>query len=89
MSAPDLDTEEGRAAYRKELRRVGWPIRWAGLALITLGAGIALGSRYGTWGLTNEALPFAYGALALGWAMVLAAIYIRTQHHKRRLREGL
>ncbi len=89
MTAPDLETEEGRAAYRKELRRVGWPIRWGGLAFITLGAGLALGSRYGTWGLNNEALPFAYGSLALGWAMVLAAIYIRTQHHKRRLREGL
>ncbi|RZJ01866.1 MAG: hypothetical protein EON90_00685 [Brevundimonas sp.] len=89
MSAPDLDTEEGRAAYRKELRRVGLPIRLAGLALITIGAGLALGSRYGTLGLTNEVLPFAYGALALGWALVLAAIYIRAQHHKRRLREGL
>lgn len=89
MSLPDLNREEGRAAYRKELRRVAWPIRWGGLALITIGAGLALGSRYGTWGLTNEALPFAYASLALGWAMVLAAIFIRTQHHKRRLREGL
>jgi len=89
MSTPDLDTEEGRAAYRKELRRVGFPLRLAGLAFITIGAGMALGSRYGTWGLTNEALPFAYGALALGWALVLAAIFIRTRHHKRRLREGL
>ena len=63
---PDLNTEEGRAAYRRELRRVAWPIRWGGLGLIVLGA-----------------------LLAVGWAMVLAAIFMRTQHHKRRLREGL
>ena len=34
-------------------------------------------------------MTFAYGCLAVGWAMVLAAIFMRTQHHKRRLREGL
>ena len=66
---------------------VAWPIRWGGLGLIVLGALLALGARYGTLGLDNGVMPFAYGALALGWAMVLAAIYIRTQHHKRRLRE--
>lgn len=89
MSLPDLDSEEGRAAYRKELRMVAWPIRWGGLGLIVLGALLALGARYGTLGLDNGVMPFAYFALALGWAMVLAAIFIRTQHHKRRLREGL
>ena len=89
MTAPDLDTEEGRAAYRRELRRVAWPIRWGGLGLIVLGALLALGARNGTLGLDNGVLVVAYGALALGWAMDLAAIYMRTQHHKRRLREGL
>ena len=38
MSRPDLNTEEGRAAYRRELRRVAWPIRWGGLGLIVLAA---------------------------------------------------
>ena len=89
MSLPDLNTEEGRAAYRKELRRVAWPIRWGGLGLIVFGALLALGARYETAGLNNGVMPFAYGALALGWAMVLAAIFMRTRHHKRRLREGL
>ena len=27
--------------------------------------------------------------LAAGWVMVLAAIWMRTRHHKRRLAEGL
>jgi hypothetical protein len=89
MSLPDLDTEDGRAAYRKELRRVAWPIRWGGLALIVLGALLALGARNGTFGLDNGVMTIAYGCLAVGWALVLAAIFIRTQHHKRRLREGL
>jgi hypothetical protein len=86
---PDLNTEEGRAAYRRELRRVAWPIRWGGLGLIVLGALIALGVRNGALGLDNSAMTFAYGCLAVGWAMVLSAIFMRTQHHKRRLREGL
>ncbi len=86
---PDLNTEEGRAAYRRELRRVAWPIRWGGLGLIVLGALLALGARQGVMGLDNGVMTFAYGCLAVGWAMVLAAIFMRTQHHKRRLREGL
>jgi hypothetical protein len=89
MSVPDLNTEEGRAAYRRELRRVAWPLRWGGLGLIVLGALLALGARYGTLGLGNGVMPFAYAAVAFGWAGVLAAIYMRTQHHKRRRREGL
>jgi len=89
MSLPDLSTEEGRATYRKELRRVAWPIRWGGLALIVLGAALALCARYGALGLDNGVMPVAYGCLAVGWAMVLAAIMLRTRHHKRRLAEGL
>lgn len=86
---PDLNSEDGRAAYRRELRRVAWPIRWGGLGLIVLGALLALGARQGVMGLDNGVMTFAYGCLAVGWAMVLAAIFMRTQHHKRRLREGL
>jgi hypothetical protein len=89
MTLPDLNTDEGRAEYRKELRRVAWPIRWGGLALIVLGAFLALGARYGWVGMDNGVMPLAYLSLAVGWAMVLAAIYMRTQHHKRRLQEGL
>lgn len=89
MSGHDLNTEQGRADYRRELRRVAWPVRWSGMGLIVLGAVLALCARNGTFGLDNGVLTFAYGSVALGWMLVLAAIFIRTQHHKRRLREGL
>jgi len=89
VSLPDLDTDDGRAAYRKELRKVAMPLRWGGLALIVLGAVLALMARYHTLGFDNGVLPIAYAVLALGWVLVLAAIFIRTRHHKRRLAEGL
>ncbi len=89
MSLPDLNTEEGRAAYRKELRRVALPIRWGGLGLIVVGALLALMARTGALGFDNRVMPVCYAALALGWALVLAAIVIRTRYHKRRLAEGL
>jgi hypothetical protein len=89
MTLPDLETEEGRAAYRKELRQVALPLRWGGLALIVIGALLTLAVRNGTAGLTVEVMPFAYAALALGWALVLAGVWKRTQYHKRRLQEGL
>jgi hypothetical protein len=85
----DLNTEEGRAAYRKELRRVAWPLRMGGIALIVLAALFVLGVRFGVMGLTNDSLVIGYGALAVGWAMVIAAVFVRTRHHKRRLAEGL
>lgn len=88
-SLPDLNTEEGRAEYRRELRRVALPLRWGGLSLIVLGALLALGARYGWLGLDNGVLPVAYGALAFGWVLVFVGIWKRTQHHKRRLQEGL
>lgn len=89
MSLPDLNTEDGRAAYRKELRKVALPIRWGGLALIVLGAILALMARNSVFGATNSILPVAYAALGLGWGLVLAGIVIRTRYHKRRLAEGL
>ncbi len=89
MSLPDLNTEDGRAAYRKELRGVALPIRWGGLALIVLGAVLALMVRNNILGLTNSVLPVAYAALGLGWGLVLAGIVIRTRYHRRRLAEGL
>lgn len=89
MSRPDLETEEGRAAYRKELRRVAWPLRWGGLALIVAAALLLLAARNGTIGPMQGALNLSYIMLGVGWICVLAAIWMRTQHHKRRLSEGL
>ena len=87
MPAPDLNTEAGRAAYRKELRGVGRPLRAGGLAMVVGAAVLILISRQGTGGAW--AGNVSYFMLAAGWAMVIAAIWMRTRHHKRRLAEGL
>lgn len=83
MSRPDLDTEEGRAAYRKELRQVALPVRWGGLALIVAVAAWLLMDRT----VHGPMLVVAYGLLATGWALVIGAVWIRTRHHRRRMAE--
>ena len=87
MSPPDLNTDEGRAAYRKELRGVGRPLRAGGLAMVVGAAMLILISRQGVVG--PWAVNVSYFMLEAGWAMVIAAIWMRTRHHKRRLAEGL
>jgi hypothetical protein len=89
MSLPDLDDEDGRAAYRKELRRVALPARLGGVGLIVLGGILALMARTSFLGIDNRVMPAAYACLGIGWMMYLAAVFIRTRHHKRRLAEGL
>lgn len=56
MARPNLETEAGRAAYRAELRRVGWRPRWAGLACIVVAAALVLFAREGRFGLTDNAV---------------------------------
>lgn len=87
MARPDLNTEEGRAAYRKELRSVGRPLRTGGLAMVVGAAVLIVISRQGAVG--SWAVNLSYFMLAAGWVMVIAAIWMRTRHHKRRLAEGL
>lgn len=87
MSSPDLDTEEGRAAYRAELRRVALPIRWGGLGLIVIAALIVTSVSQGWVALPQSAVGVGYGLLAGGWAMVIAAVFMRTRHHRRRMAE--
>jgi len=89
MSLPDLETDEGRLAYRKELRRVAWPFRLGGVGLIVIGGLLALLARTGFLGVDNQVMPVAYAALGLGWMLFLAAIFVRTRHHRRRLEQGL
>ena len=85
MARPDLDTPEGRAAYRSELRKVGLKLRFAGFALIVVAAIVML-----TIGESNKsAMTVAYGMLAAGWALFITAIFQRTRYHKRRMAEGL
>ena len=84
---PDLSTEEGRAEYRRELRRVALPYRWTGLGLILLAAVVVVAASRGV--LPEQAVLVGYAMLAGGWALVIFAVFLRTRHHKRRLAEGL
>ena len=89
MARPDLESPEGRAAYRAELKRVGWKYRLGGFVLIVVAALLVVIARDGKFGLTEDAVKVAYGMLFAGWALVITAIFQRTRHHKRRLAEGL
>ena len=89
MSLPDISTDEGRAAYRAELMAVGRPYRLGGLALVVLGAGYIIATRYGGFAEQEALTMGAYASLAAGWALFLFGRHLRTRHHKRRLEEGL
>ncbi len=87
MSRPDLSTDEGATAYRLELRTVARPWRLAGFVAVLVGAlMVSLGAWVDGWPLL--AVNVGYGVLALGWALLLAAIFIRTRHHRRRMAEN-
>ncbi|MBU1347145.1 MAG: hypothetical protein KKA16_09370 [Alphaproteobacteria bacterium] len=86
-TGPDLETEEGRAAYRAELRAVALPLRWSGLALILLAALFCVGASRGFLGLPAGSVVIGYGLLAAGWALVIATTYLRNRHHRRRMAE--
>lgn len=88
MTRPDLDTDEGVAAYRRELKQVGRPLRFAGLALIVGAALLILSVREGYVGGGELTTNIGYGMLALGWASFIAATFLRTRHHRRRMAEG-
>ena len=86
MTAPDLATPEGLAAYRHELRAVArWP-RLGGLALIVLGAALMLLQTYGVFGLKPGQLNVAaFAALAVGWVLMALALIQRNRYHRRRM----
>ncbi|MBX3475973.1 MAG: hypothetical protein KF910_00010 [Brevundimonas sp.] len=84
---PDLNTEEGRAEYRRELRRVALPVRLGGIGMILVAALVVVAASRGF--LPQQATLVGYAMLAIGWALVIAAVHLRTRHHKRRLAEGL
>lgn len=87
MTPPDLSTEDGRAAYRRELRRVGWRWRWSGPGLIVLAAIWVALARDGAQAWAEQGVIVAYGLLAAGWVMVISSIAMRTRHHRRRMAE--
>jgi hypothetical protein len=86
MTRPDLSDDAKVAQYRAELRMVGRTPRLAGFALVILGAIAVWGSGYA--GAAAEAVQWlGYAALAGGWALMLAAIFLRTRYHRSRMRE--
>jgi len=89
MSLPDLSTEEGRAAYRAELKAVARPYRLGGMVLILLGVAWVMATRYEVVPQQQIMMVIAYGLVAAGWALFLASTFLRNRHHKRRLAEGL
>ena len=89
MARPDLESPAGQAAYRAELKRVGWKYRLAGFVLIVIAALLVVVAKDGKFGLTDDAVKLAYGLLFVGWALVISAIFMRARHHKRRMAEGL
>ena len=52
---PDLGNPESLAAYRRELRGVAAPLRWTGLAIVTLGAVLMIAYGRGPQGLADTA----------------------------------
>ena len=86
MTRPNLSDDEAVARYRAELRAVGRNQRLAGFALVILGAVAVWGGTVA--GPAGPTIQYAgYAALAFGWALMLAAIFLRTRYHRRRMRE--
>ncbi len=86
MSASDPQTEAQVEAYRAELRTVGRTPRLIGFGLVLLGAILVWAT--GSAGSLGPVVQTAgYVALGCGWALMLAAIFLRTRYHRRRLRE--
>ena len=82
---PDLSTEEGRAAWRDELRAVAfWP-RTAGLGLIFGSGAVLLWTRYVSHTPNPTLTNAAFVTLALGWALFLVAFVMRNRYQRRRL----
>ena len=86
MTRPDLSDDAKVAQYRAELRAVGRNQRLAGFALVVGGAvAVWASASAGAAGPTVQWV--GYAALALGWALMLAAIFLRTRYHRQRMRE--
>ena len=86
MSQNDPRAEFDVAAYRAEIRTVGRTQRLAGFGLVLIGAVLvwAASQAGAAAGIVQMA---GYVALGCGWALMLAAIFLRTRYHRRRLRE--
>ena len=72
------------AAYKAQLRRMAWPLRAAGLALILLGASLLVASKGGDGNL--RAVGFAM--LGLGWGLWGYVLFVRNRWAKLNPYEG-
>ncbi len=64
------------AAYRATLRRMAWPLRAAGLAMILIGAGLLIASK-GEPDMSLRLVGFVMLGLGLGlWGYV---VYVRSR----------
>jgi O-antigen/teichoic acid export membrane protein len=86
VSGPDLSSDEAVARYRAELRAVGRKQRLIGFALVILGV-IAVWGSTRAGDMAQAVQMGGYAALAAGWALMIAAIFLRTRYHRRRMRE--
>jgi hypothetical protein len=86
MTRPDLSSEASVAQYRAELREVGRKPRLAGFVLVLVGA-IAVWAATQAGAYSGAVQTAGYMALGGGWALMLAAIFLRTRYHRRRMRE--
>ena len=86
MTRPDLSDAAKVAQYRAELKAVGRNQRLGGFGLVILGA-IAVWAAESAGAAGPMVQWVGYAALALGWALMLAAIFLRTRYHRQRMRE--
>ena len=86
MTPLDLSDAAKVAQYRAELRAVGRNQRLGGFGLVILGA-IAVWAAASAGAAGPMVQWVGYAALALGWALMLAAIFLRTRYHRQRMRE--
>jgi hypothetical protein len=85
MSAPDFSTPEGAAAYREELRKVGfWP-RQIGYGLVIAGAITLFWMRWGHGPQNQQLWTAAMAVMVAGWVLLIVAILMRSRYHRRRL----
>ena len=86
MTRPDLSDAAKVAQYRAELKAVGRNQRLGGFGLVIFGA-IAVWAAASAGAAGPMVQWVGYAALALGWALMLAAIFLRTRYHRQRMRE--
>ncbi|MDX2234944.1 MAG: hypothetical protein NW200_10660 [Hyphomonadaceae bacterium] len=82
---PKLDTQEGRDAYRRELRRVAQPLRLSGLGIVITGALLAIASRFAAAAFPPWIDTVIFALLGIGWAILIYVIYLRSRYHRRRM----